>query len=69
MKCEYLTPTEEQNQRFGPKGQCTLLPPLPYTTVIRGGVAHQWGVALSMGGWHIPGGRGFDFGPYLVDGQ
>ena len=21
-----------------------------------------------QGGWHIPGGGGFDFGPYLVDG-
>ena len=46
------------NWRFGPKGQCTSLPPSPYNTVGGGaswgwhfpwGVAHQGGVA-SMGG-------------------
>ena len=31
------------------------------------GVAHQWGVALSMGGGTSL--EGFHFGPYLVDGQ
>ena len=40
----------EPNKRFGPKGQCTSLPPSLHTGE---GVACQW---RGHGGWHIPGG-------------
>ncbi len=46
---------EWNNLRFGPKGQGTSLPQSPH--YVAGG-----------GEWHIPG-NGFNFGPYLVDGQ
>ena len=40
-----------RNQRFGPKGQCTSLPPSPYNTARRGWHVSGWGVA-HHGGWH-----------------
>ncbi len=54
---EILPSCDTVNERFGPKGPGTSLPPHHHALL------HQWGGGgISLGG-------GFDFGPYLVDDQ
>ncbi len=70
---QHTSEQKKNNKRFGPKGQCTSLPPaIALRHSEQGGRHVSRGWHFPWEGWHISGGwhfhGGFDFAPYLVDG-